>query len=62
MVWSDGAFYQGQWVEGKAQGLGKFHHINGDYYLGQWRNDKANGWGFFKKVAEKTLKKGEAIL
>ena len=49
MQWSDGASYQGQWVEGKADGYGRFIYPNGDQYMGSYKNDKANGWGVMHK-------------
>lgn len=32
--WPDGSKYDGQWLEGKANGFGKFYYPNGDYYEG----------------------------
>lgn len=39
----DGAKYQGNWLNNKAHGLGKFNHADGDEYDGNWEDDKANG-------------------
>ncbi|CAD8120820.1 unnamed protein product [Paramecium sonneborni] len=46
-VWPDGAQYEGQWKDDKAQGKGIFKHADGDIYDGEWENDKANGYGTY---------------
>ena len=33
---------------GKANGEGKFVHLDGDVYEGSWRNDRANGIGIYQ--------------
>ena len=30
--WTDGAVYEGEWKNNKAEGKGTFTHPNGDYY------------------------------
>ena len=30
MIWPDGARYEGEWIENKANGKGKFWHVDGD--------------------------------
>lgn len=60
-VWSDGAYYVGEWKEGRAcgeldrmfcldkpSGSGSFQHADGDRYSGNWENDQANGYGVLK--------------
>ncbi len=42
-VWPDGAKYEGEWRNNKANGKGKFWHADGDVYEGEWKDDKANG-------------------
>ena len=32
--WKDGAKYEGQWRLNKANGFGKFFHVDGDIYEG----------------------------
>lgn len=32
-------YYEGNWVEGKAQGFGKYVKENGDIYKGNWGED-----------------------
>ncbi len=44
-VWQNGSTYEGQWKNGKREGLGKYHYSNGSVYEGQWLNDKKNGTG-----------------
>ena len=36
-TWPDGAKYEGEWVNGKAHGKGKFTHVDGDIYEGDWK-------------------------
>ena len=31
----------------KANGKGKFIHVDGDVYEGNWSNDKASGFGIY---------------
>ena len=37
----------GEWKNNKAEGKGKFLHVDGDTFEGEWSNDKANGWGVY---------------
>lgn len=48
LVWPDGARYEGEFRNNKANGLGRFFHNNGDVYEGEFREDKANGEGTYK--------------
>lgn len=34
----------------KANGFGKFYHVDGDIYEGEWSEDKANGHGVYYHV------------
>ena len=38
------------WVADRAQGQGKFVHVDGSYYEGEWDNSKANGRGVYVHV------------
>ena len=49
-VWPDGAKYEGEWSQNKANGTGKFWHADGDVYEGRWEEDKANGFGVYVHV------------
>ena len=42
-MWVDGSLYEGQWLNGKGEGMGRLIHADGDIYEGQWKNDMANG-------------------
>lgn len=42
-LWKDGAKYEGEWRDNKANGRGTFYHVNGDLYEGEFRDDQANG-------------------
>lgn len=39
--------YEGQFLDGKKHGPGKFSYANGESYEGEWRNDKPNGEGIY---------------
>ncbi len=47
-IWQDGSKYEGQWVNGKANGKGRFILADGDIYEGDWMDDKAHGIGTYK--------------
>lgn len=47
MTWQDTAKYEGEWVDNKACGKGKFTHTNLDTYDGEWKDNKAHGIGVF---------------
>ena len=37
--WVDGAVYEGNWLENKAEGKGTFWHAEGDIYVGEFKAD-----------------------
>ena len=37
----------GEWRDNKANGKGKFTHVDGDIFDGDWVDDKANGKGTY---------------
>jgi hypothetical protein len=47
-VWPDGGKYEGEWIDGAANGKGRFWHADGDTYEGVWMHDKANGYGLYQ--------------
>jgi hypothetical protein len=60
-IWKDGAKFIGYFSNNKANGLGRFKHIDGDDYagkfprylifnifIGDFLNDRANGFGLYK--------------
>ena len=50
-IWVDGSVYEGQFVNGKAEGTGRFiDSKNGFIYMGNWQNDKTNGQGTLTQV------------
>jgi len=49
-TWPDGAKYEGEWQQNKANGRGKFWHADGDVYEGEWEQDKANGYGVYVHI------------
>ncbi|CAD8089031.1 unnamed protein product [Paramecium primaurelia] len=44
----NGAYYEGQWNNGKANGFGKYVMIDNSSYVGEWVNNQANGFGTFQ--------------
>ena len=46
-IFKNGDKYEGEWVQDKANGKGKFWHADGDYYEGFWLDDKAHGQGLY---------------
>jgi hypothetical protein len=48
LVYSDGGYYEGKWVNDSMEGYGQLYYSNGNLaYEGFWRNDKFNGEGKF---------------
>ena len=45
---ADGDVYEGEWVDDKANGKGKYFHANGANYDGEWKNDLQHGEGVEK--------------
>ena len=37
--------YEGDWINDKPEGNGKYIYENGEYYLGQYKNGKRHGKG-----------------
>ena len=44
-TYSDGAVYEGEWMEGKPHGEGKRTWSDGAVYEGEWRKGKPYGLG-----------------
>ena len=42
---ADGDIYEGEWLDDKANGQGKYTTHNGNIYEGSWKNDKQDGFG-----------------
>ena len=47
MVWDNGNYYKGDWVNGSIEGYGTFIWNSGDYYEGNWVNGTMEGYGTF---------------
>lgn len=46
MLYANGDFYRGEWVNGKKEGRGlQIHQDEGVQYDGEWQNDKPHGKG-----------------
>ena len=47
-IWNNGKIeYEGESLNGKRHGKGKFYYPNGDIYEGEYKDDKKNGQGVF---------------
>ena len=46
-IWTDGAVYEGNWLDNKAEGKGTFWHAEGDIYIGEFKADQASGFGVY---------------
>ena len=57
-IWPDGTEYFGQWLSGKANGLGHIKHSDGDSYDGEWVNGRAHGIGVYRFQAGRRKKGG----
>jgi 1-phosphatidylinositol-4-phosphate 5-kinase len=47
MKWSNQSYYEGDWIEGKACGKGKFVFPDHSVYEGSFFDNFANGYGTF---------------
>jgi len=50
IVVRDGQRYEGNWKNGKMNGVGEYTWPNGDHYIGEYLNDLKHGKGVLKKV------------
>ncbi|CAD7957559.1 unnamed protein product [Amoebophrya sp. A25] len=50
LAFTNGSYYQGQMVEKKKWGSGKYTSKEGRIYEGQWNNDRCNGKGHLKDL------------
>jgi hypothetical protein len=41
---ADGSYYEGDYVEGRKEGKGKYVWPEGSYYYGDWKGNKINGY------------------
>ena len=53
LSWPDGSYYQGDFVNGLAEGVGIKVMANDDIYQGDFRDDKFNGNGQYHDVKQK---------
>ena len=45
MIFEDGAYYEGDWLNDMAHGRGRHHHPSGIRYEGEWEEDCRQGYG-----------------
>ena len=50
MIFPNGDVYDGEWVNGKRQGVGLFKAQGGSTYAGNWDNGKRHGHGVLTNV------------
>lgn len=64
MVYTSGESYEGNWVNAKKHGFGKYTWKNGKVYTGNWDNGKMEGTGKMiinNKRYHVICKKGQVI-
>jgi hypothetical protein len=44
-TYSDGSYYEGEWINNHRNGKGRLIYSNGSYYEGDWINNERNGKG-----------------
>ena len=49
---ANGDVYEGKWVKGKREGLGKYKWSNGDEFLGEFYDDGIYKGKFYKRNGE----------
>ena len=47
MRWRDGTLFEGDWSQGKNNGLGRESYPTGSHFLGQFQDDTRHGLGVF---------------
>lgn len=58
MIWKDGTFYEGSWIDGQPHGYGRLIHDNGDVYEGELSGGVADGYGVYIKFTDKVRYEG----
>ena len=53
--------YEGDWINNKREGNGKYIFENGEYYIGQFKNGLFHGKGIYYYSNGKIKKKGNWI-
>ena len=48
MTWPDNTYFEGFWIDDKAEGRGIFKTAQGLILEGEWKKDRASGLGVFK--------------
>ena len=44
-TWTDNSNYNGNYVDGKKNGIGKYSWADGSSYNGEWKDNKKHGFG-----------------
>lgn len=52
-MWNDGRKYEGNWLEGKQHGKGKFTTSDGEEKYGEWDKGKRLNWADEEKRQKK---------
>ena len=50
MRYNNGDYYEGNFLNGKKNGVGKYIYHNGDVYEGSWLNDMKHGEGTYRQA------------
>ena len=54
-----GEVYEGEWLDGKKEGFGKYYYNNGERYAGAWKDDMREGKGMLVDQEGKRIFIGE---
>ena len=59
MVKVNSVIYEGEFINGKYEGIGKYYYDDGNYYIGQWKNSLRNGEGVLYIQDGRVIYEGE---
>jgi hypothetical protein len=58
MLYQDGKYYEGEWIDDKKSGHGLLAFEDGSYYFGSWKDDLAHGQGIHYSKNPKAVYNG----
>merc|ERR1719298_324754 len=61
VTYNSGAVYEGEYNDGKRDGVGTMTYPNGDVYTGEWKESKMHGVGTYKYKASDDIYSGAYV-
>ena len=55
-------YYEGAWVEGQKDGMGRLNYKDGRYFIGMFKNGMKHGKGCIISRQGKILSEGEYVM